>query len=268
MPVLKKRLITSVLALTFLTVIVGCQGKVKEKNEAAAPSAAPAEVTEVTDALVQAISAKFAAARPDLVVKDVATTNIPNIYQVTFDGKGIVYVVGEADYFFVGDLLQIQQNQIVNIREEAMNAPRAKMLASVNDDDMIVFSPAGEVKASVVVFTDVDCGYCRKLHDEVPKMNDLGIQVKYMAYPRAGIESESYRRIASAWCASDPQAAITELKSGNNIPIAVCDTNPVADHFRMGIEAGLSGTPAIVLESGRLIPGYMTAESLAQTLGI
>jgi thiol:disulfide interchange protein DsbC len=141
-------------------------------------------------------------------------------------------------------------------------------MASIKKDDFITFSPKGETKASVVVFTDVDCGYCRKLHKEIPRLNEMGVEVKYLAYPRAGIGSNSYNKIASAWCAEDRQDAMNKLKAGEEIPMNVCESNPVAEQFNIGIQAGLNGTPAIVLDSGELIPGYMPADKLAQTIGI
>lgn len=210
----------------------------------------------------------FASARPDLLVTEVVESEIKGVYRVSFDGKGFVYANETGEFFIAGDLYQIENNRMVNVTEKQSNGPRAELLSKVSRDDMIIFSPEGEVKASVVVFTDVDCGYCRKLHGEVAKMNDLGIEIKYLAYPRAGIGSPSYRKIASAWCADDRQDAITKLKSGIDIPTNVCEGNPVADQFNIGVQAGLSGTPAIILESGELIPGYVPAAKLAKTIGI
>jgi thiol:disulfide interchange protein DsbC len=133
---------------------------------------------------------------------------------------------------------------------------------------MIVFSPKGQVKASVTVFTDVDCGYCQKLHEEVPALNAKGIEVRYLAYPRAGIGSPSYNKIVSAWCANDQQDALTKLKRRQPIPTNICAGNPVAAQFALGGKMGVRGTPALVLESGRLLPGYMPADRLAAELGV
>lgn len=217
---------------------------------------------------IAGVAKKFSDARPDLSVSDVQTTEVEGIYQVVFEDKGSVYWVDKGDYFFVGDLFQIQGSKLVNIKAKQSNGPRKELIASINKDDMIVFSPKGDVKASVAIFTDVDCGYCRKLHQEVPRLNEMGIEVKYLAYPRAGIGSPSYDKIASAWCAEDRNDAISKLKNGQSIPIEVCDNNPVESQFNIGIRAGLTGTPAIVLESGELIPGYLPAEQLAKTIGI
>ncbi len=237
-----------------------------EVKAAAKPQEKPEEQSE-QDMLTRT-KAMFAAARPDLKVKEIQPTGVEGISLVVFEGRGSAYLVGEGPHIFTGDLLKLGDGMITNLTEESKNAPRKELIASVKDEDMIIFNPEGEIKASVVVFTDVDCGYCRKLHNEVPKMNALGIQVKYMAYPRAGVGSKSYEKIASAWCAENPQDALTKLKSGETIPTNVCDGNPVPQHFNFAMRAGLTGTPAIILDSGQLIPGYLTAEKLARNLGI
>ena len=229
------------------------------------PNAAAEGANTDTAALIMS---KIKSVRPDLVVSDISPSPVKGIYNVTISGGGTLYVSEDANHFFLGDLYRIGPNRLVNLSEEAKNKDRMAMMASLNDDDAIVFSPAGEVKASVAVFTDVDCGYCRKLHQEVPKMNELGIEVKYLAFPRAGIGSKSYEKIASAWCAEDKRDALTKLKNGKSIDIAVCDGNPVANQYELGGKLGVRGTPAIVLKSGEIIPGYLPADELAKQLGI
>ena len=132
---------------------------------------------------------------------------------------------------------------------------------------MIVFAPK-QSKAHVYVFTDVDCYYCQKLHQEVPALEALGIEVRYLAYPRAGIGSDSYQKIASAWCADDPQDSLTILKAGGDIPSNVCEDNPIAQQFALGSDLGVKGTPALITEAGVLLPGYMPADKLARALGL
>ena len=117
------------------------------------------------------------------------------------------------------------------------------------------------------MFTDIDCGYCRKLHREIPQLNEMGIEVSYLAYPRAGIGSQSYSKYVSAWCAEDKLGALTLAKNGQEIPAKNCD-NPIAAQYELGQQMGISGTPAIVLEDGRLIPGYLNAQKLANALGV
>ena len=156
----------------------------------------------------------------------------------------------------------------MNVTDTLRAGKRKAGLAKVPAADMVVFSPKKTpVRTSIYVFTDVDCGYCRKLHLEMQAINDLGIEVKYLAYPRAGLGSESYRKIVTAWCSADPNTALTALKTGKSLPDKTC-ANPVADQYELGRQIGITGTPAIVTADGELLPGYMPAAELALALGL
>jgi thiol:disulfide interchange protein DsbC len=133
---------------------------------------------------------------------------------------------------------------------------------------MIVFSPEGEPRAHITVFTDVTCFYCQKLHKEVPELNKKGVEVRYLAYPRAGVGSAGFKQLASAWCADNPQETLTLLKSKKSVPENVCADNPIAAQYQLGQELGVRGTPAIVTEDGQMIPGYQSADELMVTLGL
>jgi thiol:disulfide interchange protein DsbC len=122
-------------------------------------------------------------------------------------------------------------------------------------------------KATISVFTDVDCGYCRKLHLEVPELNARGIEVRYLAFPRQGTTSPSFDKLVSAWCAADRNDAITRLKRGETIPRKSC-ANPVERQYVLGHQMGVEGTPAIIFEDGSLHPGYAPAADLAKLLGL
>ena len=215
-----------------------------------------------------AIAAKIMQARPDLNVTAIEATGIPGVDKATVGGRGAIYVIQNGDYFFVGDLYRVDKNEIVNVTEMEKNGEREKLLASLDKNDMIVFSPKGQVKASITVFTDVDCGYCQKLHQEVPQMNDMGIEVRYLAYPRAGIGSPSYEKVVSAWCSDNRQDALTRLKQRQSIPTNLCEKNPVDEQFEIGHLMGVTGTPSLILEDGEMLPGYVPADRLAQKLGI
>jgi thiol:disulfide interchange protein DsbC len=129
---------------------------------------------------------------------------------------------------------------------------------------MIVFSPASP-KHTITVFTDIDCTYCRRLHNEVKQLNDLGVKVRYMAFPRAGAGSEPFSKAVSVWCAEDRQQAITDAKAGQPVPTKNC-ANPVQAQYEVGQTIGVRGTPAIILENGRMLPGYVPAPELVQQL--
>jgi len=134
----------------------------------------------------------------------------------------------------------------------------------LGEENMIIF-PAKNSKHTISVFTDIDCGYCRKLHNEIDQYNAKGITVRYLAFPRAGIGSPSYDKAVSVWCEKDRQAAMTRSKSGETLPKASCK-NPVAEEYELGQLLGVNGTPALVLDNGSLLPGYVPANRLVRVL--
>ena len=214
------------------------------------------------------IMSRLRAARPDLNYGDVQASPIPGIAMVPVENGPVLYVYKDGEFFFDGDLYQVDAGRFINLKEQALTAVRKDLLAEITRDEMIVFAPSGPTKGLIHVFTDVDCGYCRKLHQEVPKLNAMGIEVRYLAFPRAGIGSASYKKIASAWCADKPKEALTALKNGKNIEQKVCSDNPVAKQYQLGQKMGVNGTPAIVLADGSLLPGYRPAADLARVLGL
>ncbi len=256
---------------TATLVLTGCNNDAEAaKSEPSAEKAVEKTSAGDLKAAEAAIIKSLTTVREGLEIRSVKASPMPGIYEVQIMGQGIIYMDGKGEYFIDGKLLKLEGDRIVNVTDEAMVGVRKDLMATIKKDDAIVFSPEGEVKASIAVFTDVDCGYCRKLHQEVPALNDLGIEVRYLAYPRAGVNSNSYNKIASAWCAENPQDALSKLKGNppQDIPMNVCDGNPVAGQFEIGQQAGVTGTPAIVLDDGQLIPGYMPADRLAQRIGI
>ena len=258
---------------TFLTILaVAFAASCSSETETVTPQGNSVksvnENTPSLDAVSELLKVKLGAVRPELEVTSLADTPVAGIYEATINFGGNIYVSENAEYFFLGELFQITPNRLVNVTEQGKNEERAELMANVSSQDGITFSPKGEVKAQISVFTDVDCGYCRKLHQEMAKLNDMGIEVTYLAFPRAGLESDSFKKIASAWCSDDQQSALTTLKNGKSISENVCTPNPVAEHYALGNKVGVRGTPSIVLESGVMIPGYMPADRLAAELGI
>jgi len=214
------------------------------------------------------IAKKFADVRPELVVSDIQKTDIDGIYLLNFSGKGSVYYVHKGDYFFTGNLLQIDNKKFVDVKDKLLEAPRKAALSKLDPNDMIIYPAKGEKKTSITVFTDVDCGFCRKLHNEIDQINELGIEVRYIAFPRAGIDSPVYNKMVSAWCSTNKQDALNKLKNDQPVFTAACENNPVAEQYLLGVRLGVTGTPAIITESGKLLPGYLPAKRLASTLGI
>ena len=156
-------------------------------------------------------------------------------------------------------------HRLVAVTEGRRSARRLEIVEGIAKADMLVFSPDEDPKASVLVFTDTDCGYCRQLHQQMPEYHALGIEIRYLAYPRTGVGSPSYDRMVSAWCAADPLDALTRLKNGEEIPPRTC-VNPVSAQYQLGQDVGLSGTPTLVLADGRMLPGYTPPAQLAALL--
>lgn len=210
---------------------------------------------------------RLKALRPDIPIKHVSATPVDGIYALEMSGGTVYYGTADGRYLFAGDLYRLGDDDLVNVTETGRAEMRKKLLAAVPRKDMVIFSPKGATKAVIDVFTDVDCPYCQKLHQEVPELNRMGVEVRYLAYPRAGIGSKSYDKMVSAWCSPDPNTAITRLKAHQSVPEAHCK-NPVAAEYELGRRVGVTGTPSIVLEDGRMLPGYLPAKELAKAVGL
>ena len=214
------------------------------------------------------IRSKLEQARPDLAISTVRPSVAGGLYEVQLKEGPVLYATADGDFFLLGDLFAVGIGGIVNLAEQQRDLERKELIAAVKEEDMIIFAAAGETRGAVTVFTDVDCFYCQKLHREVPALNEAGIEVRYLAYPREGIGGASYRKIATAWCADNPQQVLTQLKNRQAVADNVCPGNPVADQYRLGQQVGVRGTPALVLESGELLPGYIAADALAKRMGV
>lgn len=201
-------------------------------------------------------------------VESVSETPLENIYEVHLKSGETFYSDAEGSHFIVGDLFANGENGLVNLTQQARNAERAERLAQVPDDQLITFRGNEAPQATIQVFTDVTCPYCRKFHEEVPRLNEMGVEVQYLAFPRGGLGSEGARYLAQVWCAANPGEALSAAKRGENLKNAPDCDNPVIDQYHLGLELGVQGTPAIVLPDGRMVPGYVPAERLAGMLGI
>lgn len=203
---------------------------------------------------------------PNIPIVGVEPSQLDGFYEITLVNGERVFSRPGMNYFIAGNLFQPTAEGLINLTELKRDEYRAKRLAGIESTDKITFSPEDK-KTSITVFTDVDCGYCQKLHREMDKYLEAGIEVNYLAYPRAGVGSSAYNKIVNAWCAEDKPLAMTRLKAGQRVNSKVCD-NPVADQYQLAQELGVRGTPAIITESGQIISGYRSAPVLAQMLGV
>lgn len=192
--------------------------------------------------------------------KAVADSAIPGMLQVITD-NGLFFASKDGRYLLQGDAYDLKDKMHLN--EQILRPYRKESLAALATSGILFKSP--QEKYLVTVFTDTDCGYCRKLHSDMQQYLDAGISIRYMAFPRGGEKSETFATLRSIWCAKDQQAAMNKAKAGEDVAPAQCKNN-VAEQYQLGRSFGISGTPALVLADGTLIPGYQPAEALAKAL--
>ena len=231
-------------------------------------------VQAANPAAVKTIEAALKKLDPNIPVEAIKPSPMAGVYMIILKGGHVLYAGADGKHLIRGDMLEIGDKGLTNLTEEVRNKASAELLNNINKEELIVFSPKGETKGVVYAFTDVDCGYCRKLHQEVADMNDLAIEVRYMAFPRGGERSPAYDKMVDAWCAKDRKEALTDLKSGKTIQVDADSKQKEAckamidRQYELGMQMGVSGTPAMVLENGQVIPGYRPAADLAKILGI
>jgi thiol:disulfide interchange protein DsbC len=194
--------------------------------------------------------------------EDVSASPVDGWYTIQ-TGSIVAYISADGRYLLQGDLIDLDTS--VNLSENVRTDARRELMATVTDDQTILFTPE-EVKYSVSVFTDVDCTYCRRLHGQIDQYLEHGIQVRYLMYPRNGPASQAWTTAEKVWCASDRQSALTMAKLDRDFPTAKCDASAIQEHYLMGRDVGLNGTPAIILEDGTLIGGYLAPDQLIATL--
>lgn len=201
-------------------------------------------------------------------VAAVEKTEADGLLEVTLSNGMMVYATESGGHFVVGDLYAIRGGGLVNLAEQKREVDRKAVMDDIELAQMIVFSPKGETRDYISVFTDVTCFYCQKLHREVEDLNDRGIEVRYLAYPRAGLDSDGAKKLATAWCADNQQDSLTQLKAGTVLPVDDCAEAPIAAQYQLGVDLGVRGTPAIITSGGQMIPGYRPAADIAQMLGL
>lgn len=217
---------------------------------------------------LHAIASKLNKLNRNWQINAIEKSPLANFYQVNITGGKVIYYSADTDYFFEGNLYKNIASQAVNMTERNMKLRRKAMLAEIEPDSTIVYQPENEVKAIVYAFIDVDCGACRNLHKQIAEMTNLGIEVRYLAYPRAGVDSKTYEKMTTAWCTSNRKQSIDELMLNRPTPTNLCKESPVSQHFKLGQSMGLRGTPGIVLTDGTLLHGFRTAKKLAKELTI
>lgn len=199
---------------------------------------------------------------PGSRLEDFRPSPITGIYEYA-RGSDILYVSADGRFAIAGDLYDVANES--NLSDKRRREARLALIGKVPENQMVIFGPR-EAKHTITVFTDVDCGYCRKLHSEIAKYNQLGIRVRYLFYPREGPNSESWDKAVAVWCSPNRNEALTRAKKGEKLAAPKCAANPVAKDYELGQEVGLRGTPAIITADGDMLPGYLSPDMLLKRL--
>lgn len=256
------------LAATLLLTISGCSNASSDKANTTAQTAAPqtnspaAIAGNAPESVRQAIAARIKKAGLDAKIAAVVSTEMSNLYWVTFDDVPAVYMSGDGQFILKGELVKLGDNEVTNPTAALLEQETKRLLTSIPEKDLIIFSPKSKPKAVIYAFTDVDCGYCRKLHSEVEQINAKGIELRYIAWPRGASDVAVNNAV---WCSEDRKSAITTAKHGLPVQAPDCKS-PVLEQRRIGLMVGVDGTPAIYNADGKYLGGYIPVNDLAKML--
>ncbi|MCY3624158.1 MAG: DsbC family protein [Gammaproteobacteria bacterium] len=207
-------------------------------------------------------------AAPEIQVTGISPSPVEGVFEVRIqDNQTRLYVTGDGRHFVAGDLYAVLGTGVNNLSEEGRKAQRRAALGGIPAEDLIAFAPNQKLEVVLYVFTDVDCPYCRILHQDVARLGDYGVEVRYLAYPRSGPGTSTYDKMVSAWCSRSPSIAIAALFEDKKIDSVSC-LSPVAAHFELAKSLGIGGTPTLFTEDGTEISGYYPVEELIAMLGL
>ncbi|WCE30219.1 thioredoxin fold domain-containing protein [Vibrio sp. SCSIO 43137] len=250
----------TLLALPALVTACNAEEVKTETTESAAPQAATQNLEVAYDEA--RLKARFE--KMGVVVNSIAPATFSGLVEVDTD-SGLFFSNYAGDHFIAGALYSLDdEGKYVNLIEERKAPLNAKKIAAF-EQDMIVY-PADNEKYAITIFTDITCGYCVKLHNQMSGYNALGITVRYLAYPRQGPVGQVAGEMARIWCAKEPAKAMDKAKIERDFSEQVENVEQcqekVKDQYLLGRDLGISGTPAIFLPNGKLIAGYMPPAAL------
>ncbi|MEM7206667.1 MAG: DsbC family protein [Pseudomonadota bacterium] len=217
-----------------------------------------------TDADIAQLRDALGKAMPDLPLDSVKASPIPGLLEVV-TGAQVFYFTPDAKYVVEGSIIDVERR--VNLTQQRQGRTQLAAINALGDAKMVIYRPDSDAdrQRSITVFTDTTCPYCSRLHLGVPELLSQGISVRYLLYPRAGLNSPAHETLTSVWCADDPLDAMTKAKAGESIEQKSCE-NPIVEHIAMARQVGLQGTPHILLDNGLVIPGYRPPDELVRLL--
>jgi thiol:disulfide interchange protein DsbC len=201
----------------------------------------------------------------ELEIDSIQRSEVENFYEIELSDNSFFYVEENAQYLFLGDIYKLGENELINISQQKKFSSSQEMLKKINPESLISFTPE-LIKYKIYVFTDVDCGFCRKFHNQISAYLNEGIQINYLAFPRSGVESETYKKMTTAWCSDDRQKVLTGLKNDEVFDQIDCVDNPIKEHYQLAKSIDIQGTPTIISSTGLTIPGFIEAKEIVEYL--
>ena len=225
----------------------------------------PKQATELT---LEQLKSQLARQLPNIAIQSITMDEDLGMFRVLTNDLEEIFVSLNGEYLVTGEKYRIEKRgKLTNLSKLERTKRQLVVIKQMPMEKLIVFPAQGERKAWVTVFTDIDCGYCRTFHRGMEEVTKLGIEVRYAAFPRSGIGTDSYHKAVNVWCAKNQQQAMTDAKMGKSVQSDKC-VNPVQEHHTIGLRAGVRGTPTMFTSNDKVIPGYVPAARLAQMLGI
>ncbi len=212
--------------------------------------------------LIKTLQSNFDKAGLKTKISGARSTEIPNMYWVTLEGFPAVLASADGKYVFQGDIIRLGDKQIHHVSEDLQALDNKAKFAALNNKDLIVYPAKGKAKHVIYVFTDSSCPYCHKFHGHMSEMNDKGIEVRYIAWPRG---DQFFPTMQNIWCSQDRKAAFDQAVAGLPVQAAQCDS-PVKEQYQLGANIGVNGTPAVYSQDGRYLSGYIEPDELLQRL--
>ncbi len=265
-----RKLSYAIISALLVTVATGCSNNtadttsktsVVSSTKASSATSNPKPVADSDQSVVTALQSNLEASGIEENIVSAVPTEMDGIYWVTAEGLPAFFTDKSGKHIIQGQIISVGQGEPVDISGALVARTAQEALKAVDKKDMIIYPAKGETKSVVYSFTDADCPYCTKLHAEMDEINALGIEVRYLAWPRS---EGSIPKMEAIWCSEDRVAAMNQAKSGANVMAPSCES-PVKEQIALGARLGVRGTPAIFTESGQQIGGYLPAKQLAQT---
>lgn len=136
-----------------------------------------------------AITASIQKHMPGVPIDSIEETPAQGIYELNSNGQ-IAYVTADGKYLIAGDLIDVENRQ--NLTQGKQDAQRLATLKDIGEERKLVYPAEGETKHAITILTDPTCPFCDKLHKELPKLREAGVEVTYILTPRQGPGSKGF----------------------------------------------------------------------------